>query len=339
MGCIISNSNNLLHIMNKEFLVFNTKEENNKENIAENNKENIEEINKEIKPENIPEINAEPNHNNIININEQINNKIKLNEKLENIKNLKRALPLVERSIIYSDKEKYKFKKHKKRSIQLDSINNSFFKEENLNQNHNNNKKQSINNSIRSNFKDIYSEDIIEKNIKNITIKNYSSENSKKSKKNSLFKNSKIHYEYKPLPLLTENDLLFENLFRKKLLKKAEEENFMLNLIHLDLLKIPFPDDLEKYEDDFYTYSQIEIIKKNLEGKFIIEKGIVDSIAYDNIIIFINKSEKKSNHSKSILLENNFISDKEIFTNYVGINFKRIDNDNYGIYYLFAIKA
>jgi len=231
--------------------------------------------------------------------------------------NIERALPIAERSIIYSDEESHIFKKIEKRKILYDSINSSFIRSEGISEE---------NRPIR----------IREENKnRGKSSKRYSSDNSfnSKSKRESLFKSPELR------PLITENDLFFEEIFRRKLLKKAEEENYMLNLIHLEELKIPFPEELEKFDDDLYTSTCIEEIKNKLKGKFRIEKGLVDTISVDNIMIFINRKEEDPlSDKKSILLENNFLSSHEIFKNYVGINFKKINKENYAIYYLFAIE-
>jgi hypothetical protein len=115
----------------------------------------------------------------------------------------------------------------------------------------------------------------------------------------------------------------------------------MLNLIHLDELKIPFPENLLDFDTDNYTNNAIIKISNKLDKKYFIEKGFVDTVSKHNVFIFINSKDEvsQSNKNKTILLENNLISDKDIFNNYVGINFKLIKKDLYGIYYLFAIEG
>jgi hypothetical protein len=296
----------------------------------------------------------------------QIQNKIQNQSQSENDnkakKNLlERARPITSQIILTLERENENKNFEEIRKIKNDSINSSFFKEEycleinkdqdqdqdidkesciiksksNLNENNyftdekNSKEKNYINNS---------SDDEANLIIRNLSLK-YSSDNSNKSKKKgSLFKNGTNEKK----PLITENDNLFEEIFRKKLLRKAEEENYMLNLIHFDELKIPFPENSLDFDTDKYTNNAINKISNKLNGKFIIEKGLVDTISKDNVLIFINRRDEdevsQSNKNKTILLENNFISNKHIFNNYVGINFKLINKDLYGIYYLFAIE-
>lgn len=232
---------------------------------------------------------------------------------------LKRAKQIL--SIINPDEENYKFKNKENKEIPLDSINSSFFKGEIL-------PEKVIQN-------DPY-EDIV--NIGNLIKERFSLDN-EGSKNNSSSKRSSLFKKEEPIPLITEKDNFFEEILREKLLKKSEEENFMLNLIHLDELKIPFPKDLKKFDDELYTSNCICEIEKKLKGKYKIEKGNLDTLTRESVIDFVNKKEENvSDNIKNILLKNKYVSEQEIYKNYVGINFKNIDKDTYVIYYLFAVE-
>ena len=120
----------------------------------------------------------------------------------------------------------------------------------------------------------------------------------------------------------------FDDIFRKKLIKSTQLENFPNSeLVHLDELMIPFPEenDLDKIQDDDYLYGCIEEIKKKIDGKLLLNKFHVDVTTKENVIEYMSLNDSED---EPFYYEEN---------KYIGINFKDINEDYYVIYFLYAV--
>ena len=60
-----------------------------------------------------------------------------------------------------------------------------------------------------------------------------------------------------------------------------------INYIYLEDLKVPFPEDFSKFEDNEYLKSQIEDIKIKYEGKFLITDFHVDTSPLESVNFFV----------------------------------------------------
>ena len=123
----------------------------------------------------------------------------------------------------------------------------------------------------------------------------------------------------------------FEDFFRKKLMNSCRMDNFPdSELIHLDELKVPFPEenDLDKIQDDDYLYDCIEKIKKKVSGKLLVNKFHVDVTTIENVIEFTSLKDSEDDKEDTFYLEEN---------KYIGINFKVVNDDYYVIYFLYAV--
>jgi len=123
----------------------------------------------------------------------------------------------------------------------------------------------------------------------------------------------------------------FEKIFRNKLIYSIKESNNFSNLIHLDELKIPFPEDEEKLEDYDYVNEYIKNLKIKLEGKLKITKSHIDISPVENVDFFAqNAFEDITLRSKSK------ITNLNLKNNYIGINIKKNSREDYVIYLLYA---
>jgi len=168
---------------------------------------------------------------------------------------------------------------------------------------------------------------------KNIPIKNSSEENLNLFSNMSLdsfLKNEKKFYNKFGNSKIC--DAAFEIAFRNKLIISMKLENNILNIIHSEGLKVPFPEDDEKIEDLDYLNNCIEKIKMQFKGKLKITRFHVDSSPIDRVNSFVEKAFENENSDESI----KFSSNNEKNNIYVGINFKRVKDENYLIYYLWA---
>lgn len=137
--------------------------------------------------------------------------------------------------------------------------------------------------------------------------------------------------------LLQSNKKYFEEKFREKLFKSIHSEEFPNSeLIHLDELMIPFPEDndFDKTNCNDYLKKCIEEIKLKVKGKYLINKSqVYETTRKEAIGYLINSSNNdnyKNSNDDSFYLEDN---------KYIGINFKNIKDDTYVIYFLYAVKA
>jgi hypothetical protein len=135
-----------------------------------------------------------------------------------------------------------------------------------------------------------------------------------------------------------EDDLFFEEILRSKLVEKLISEFSLQNLKHLDLLKIPFPKDINflwnrNYFDDF-----VEELKYKYKDKFLIEEIHIKFYKTDYLISFINN--KSNINIIGEVKENIFDFDYNNNNNkkFVGINMKKYHNDIYCISYLFSLE-
>jgi hypothetical protein len=143
----------------------------------------------------------------------------------------------------------------------------------------------------------------------------------KKQNKDSLFETRKK---------LDEN--IFEIIFREKLIKSVQLENYRNSeIIHLEELILPFPDenDLEKIQDDNYIKERIEEIKNRLGYKFLIYKFHIDTSTKEEVNKFLSCKIDNEKNNDSFYFDENI---------YIGINFKLINHDTYVIYFLYAEK-
>jgi hypothetical protein len=120
-------------------------------------------------------------------------------------------------------------------------------------------------------------------------------------------------------------------IFRSKLILSYKEQNNFSNLIHLDELKIPFPDDEEKLQDRDYLNKCIEDIDIKVDGKYTLTKSHIDITSIDNVNYFI---ENAFNEISTLNTVNYWVFNK--VKNYIGINFKKDNRGNYIIYLLYA---
>jgi hypothetical protein len=126
--------------------------------------------------------------------------------------------------------------------------------------------------------------------------------------------------------VINEDDFFFEENFRTKLMEDIKLNYYIPDLVHLNILQIPFPLEKRLVEDkEHYNIYKKEKIE-SLKGKFKIGKFLLKKMKIEDIISFINKREN------NIVLKKSLIKDK-IF---VGINIKKIKREIYYISYLFA---
>ena len=128
--------------------------------------------------------------------------------------------------------------------------------------------------------------------------------------------------------------VFFDETFIAKLIYSMKEQNNFSNLFHLEELKIPFSEDDSKIEDKNYLDYHFQKIQKKLQGKLILTNFHVDFSTTEQVNIFV-----KNPYNDFSISNNSFNNSIPLNTknNYVGISFKKYDNDKkYAIYFLYA---
>ena len=121
--------------------------------------------------------------------------------------------------------------------------------------------------------------------------------------------------------------------FLRNLPEKMKDENFKLKKLELiKELKFPFPENnLELIDNDDYIEFNINKIKKNIKGKY-------QMIAFNYYACFVDIEPLSILHILDDCNEDKVIQ-KAIFSpyvNYIGINFCKINEGLYIVYYLYA---
>ena len=102
-------------------------------------------------------------------------------------------------------------------------------------------------------------------------------------------------------------------------------------LIHVSELKIPFPQDLKLVEDNNYIKNKAYEIQKKLKDKYEIT-GYTYDITYKDaelstIMQIVDDNYGNKNRRNNLL-------NKDI--NYIGINYKQLNDEQYAVYILLA---
>jgi len=132
---------------------------------------------------------------------------------------------------------------------------------------------------------------------------------------------------------IKEDDLFFEEKLRKKLLEREKKLFSLTSLTHLDILKIPFPNNPEDLNFKKYFENFIKEIKRETKGNFLLGNIHIEIKKTEEITLFVNDNDRDY-----------FINDKleklDIYEDYgyLGINIKKFDEENYYILYLYAKK-
>jgi len=157
-----------------------------------------------------------------------------------------------------------------------------------------------------------------------------------KNKKTYKIKYSKLSLEIKePDSFISEDDIFFEEILRKKIIQEKQLKNNSLNLTHLEVLQVPFPEDPKDIKNKKKYELYINALKRELQGKFKIKDFVIKHEKKEDIISFVNKKESNKN-------EENFLLKRKLSTNnekknlFIGISINKVDQENYYIIYLYA---
>ena len=177
-------------------------------------------------------------------------------------------------------------------------------------------------------------------------VENYSPENSfdftdklnKKKEFSKFYLEEKIEFIEKN-NFINENDLFFDEILRVKILEKIKKKYSILKLVHLDILKIPTPSDLEFLKNPKYFAYYINEIKNKIEGNFCVGNFCFEICKKEDLITLVNKKDLEIDDTVTFDLGMMDMSiDRKIIREeiFVGIRIIKVSEEIYYIYYLYA---